>query len=97
MRVLAWTEVHRPVNEVEVEVVQLKLRESVIECGLNRGRVVLCVPQLRRNEDLLTLEARYVLESTLDALGNFFLVLVALIGGITRQLVLKVNGMQGRR
>lgn len=47
------------------------------------GRVMLSVPQLGGDEDVFTLEARDVLESTLDALGDFFLVLIAVVGGIT--------------
>jgi hypothetical protein len=76
------------VDEVQVQVLHLKLREGVIEGGLNGSRVVLGVPELASDEDVLTLEARNVLVGTLDALGNFLLVLVAVIGGITRQLAL---------
>jgi hypothetical protein len=52
---------------------------------------VLCVPELGRDEDVFTLEARDVLESTLDALGNFLLVLVTVIGGKMDQLTLFGN------
>ena len=49
-------------------------------------RVVLRVPELRRDEDVLALEAWDVGEGALQALGDFFLVLVAgvLGGGLIR-------------
>jgi hypothetical protein len=65
------------VDEVEVEVVELELGESVVEGGFDVLRVVLRIPELGGDEDVLTLEAGNVLEGTLDALSDLFLVLVA--------------------
>jgi hypothetical protein len=84
--VFAWAEVHRPVNQVEIEVFKLKLGKSIVESSLNVRRIMLGVPELGRDEDVLTLEARNVGEGTLNSLGDFFLVFVAVIGGLTRQL-----------
>ena len=77
MRVLSWAKVDGPVDEVEVEVVKLELGEGIIESSLDVLRVVLGVPELGCDEDILTFEARNILEGTLDALSNFLLVLVA--------------------
>lgn len=87
VRVLSRPEVDRPVNEVQVEILQLKFSESVIESCLYSGRIMLRVPQFSRDEDVLTLQTWDVLVCALDALRNFLLVLVAVIGGISRQLV----------
>ena len=84
MRVLAGAKVDRPVDEVQVKVLELKLGEGVVESSFDVGGVVLRVPKLRRNEDVFTFEARDIGEGTLDALGNLFLVLVTVIGGNTR-------------
>ena len=46
VRILAWAEVDGPMDEVKVEVVELKLGESVIEGGLDVGGIVLGIPQL---------------------------------------------------
>ena len=88
MRSLAWAEVDGPVNEVQVNVVHFKLGEGVIEGGLDGGGVMLRVPELAGDEDVFTLEAGDVLVGALDALSDFFLILVAVIGGTTRQLAL---------
>ena len=77
VRVLARAKVDRPVNEVEIKVVKLELSKCIIESSLNVLRVVLSVPQLRCDEDILTLEAWDILEGTLDAFGDLLLVLVA--------------------
>jgi hypothetical protein len=84
MWVLAWTKVDRPVNEVEIKVVKLKLSKRVIKGGLNGGRIMLGIPELRGDEDVLTLQTGNVFEGTFDAFGDLFLVLVAVIGGKTR-------------
>jgi hypothetical protein len=77
VRVLSWAKVDGPVDEVEVEIVELELSKGIIESSLDVLRVVLGVPELGCDEDVLTLEAGNVLEGTLDALSNFLLVLVA--------------------
>jgi hypothetical protein len=75
--VLTRTKVDGPVDQVEVKVVKLELGEGVVKSSFNMLRVVLSVPQLGRDEDVLTLEAWNVLEGTLNAFGNLLLVLVA--------------------
>lgn len=77
MRIFAGAEVDRPMDEVEVQVLQLELGEGVIERGFDGGRIMLGVPELGRDEDVFTLEAWDVLESTLDAFCDLLLVLVA--------------------
>jgi hypothetical protein len=86
--VLSRPEVDRPVNEIQVEVLEVKLGESVIEGGLYSSRIVLGVPKLSGDEDVLTFETWNVLVCALDALCDFFLVLIAVIGGISRQLTI---------
>lgn len=84
MGVLSRAEVDGPVDEVQVQVLKLELGEGVVEGSLDVSRVVLRVPELRGDEDVLALEAGDVSKGTLDALGNFLLVLVAVIGGNIR-------------
>jgi hypothetical protein len=55
VRVLSRTEVNGPVDEIQVEVFKLELGKSIIEGFLYLGRVVLGVPQLSSDEDVLTL------------------------------------------
>lgn len=86
MRILTWPKVDGPVNKIEVKPFQLKLGERVIKRSLDGGRIVLGVPELGRDENVLALQAGNVLVRTLDALSDFFLVLVAVIGGKTCQL-----------
>jgi hypothetical protein len=85
VRVLAWAKIYGPVDEIQVKVINLKLSEGVIEGGLHGSRVMLGVPELASDEYIFTFEARNVLVGTFDALGNFPLVLVAVIGGKCRQ------------
>jgi hypothetical protein len=75
--IFAGTEVDWPVNEVQVEVLELELGEGVVEGRLDVGRVVLSVPELRGDKDVLTLEAGDVLEGTLERGRDLFLILVA--------------------
>jgi hypothetical protein len=75
--IFAGTKVDWPVNEVQVEVLKLELGEGVVEGRLDVGRVVLSVPELRGDEDVLTLEAGDVLEGTLERGCDLFLILVA--------------------
>ena len=77
VRVLSRAKVDGPVDKVEVKVFKLELGEGVIESSLDVLRVVLSVPELGCDEDVLTLEAWNVLEGTLNALSDFLLVLVA--------------------
>lgn len=81
MWVLARAKVDRPMNKVKIQVFQLKLGKSIVKSSLDMSRVVLCVPQLGCDENVFTLEAGNVLVSTLDALGDFLLILVTTIGG----------------
>jgi len=61
---------------ITYEVIELKLGKGVIEGGLDSLGVVLSVPELRGDENVLTLDAE-LLEGALDTLGNLLLVLVA--------------------
>lgn len=69
-------ESHGPVNEVQVQVFELKLGKARIEGSLNDLGAVLAVPQLGGDKEVLALEARNILVGTLDAIGNLALVLV---------------------
>jgi hypothetical protein len=77
VRVFSRAEVDRPVNEIEIKVVKLELSKGVVKSSFNVLRVVLGVPKLGSDEYVLAFEVRDVLESTLDALSNLFLVLIA--------------------
>jgi hypothetical protein len=55
VRVLSRSEVDGPVDEIQIEVLKLKLGKSIIEGFLDLGRIVLGVPQLSSDEDVLTL------------------------------------------
>jgi hypothetical protein len=77
VRVLSRAKVDRPVDEIEIEIIELKLGKSIVESSFDVLRVVLGVPELRCYEDVLTLEAGNVLEGTLDAFSNLLLILVA--------------------
>lgn len=77
MRVLSRTEIDRPVDEVEIQVVKLKFGEGIVKGSFNMLRVMLGVPKLRCDENVLTLEAGDVLEGALDAFSDLLLVLVA--------------------
>lgn len=79
----------RPVDEVEVEVVELQLGECVIEGLLDVLRAVGVVPQLGGDEEILTLDAK-VLDALVKALGDLLLVLVDL-----GQIQMAVAGLQG--
>jgi hypothetical protein len=74
--VVAGGEGDGPVDEVQVEVVELQLSKALIEGLFNDSGVVLGVPELGCDEDVLTLEAGDVLVGALDALGDLALVLV---------------------
>lgn len=56
---------------------------------------MLRVPKLRGDEDVLALEAWNVLKGTLEALCDFLLVLVAVIGGKTVSQLLRMKEVQG--
>lgn len=58
------------------KILELELSKGVVECRLDRLWVVLSVPQLRGDENVLTLDAE-VLEGALDTLSDLLLVLVA--------------------
>lgn len=73
-----------------VEVVELKLGESVIEGSLNKLGAVAVVPQLGGDEDVLTAETGDLLEGLLDTLGDLLLVLVDL-----GQVEVTVAGLEG--
>jgi hypothetical protein len=77
MRVFSRAKVDWPVDEVEVKVLESQLGKGVIKRSLDGGRVMLSIPELGGDEDVFALEAWDVLESTLDAICDFFLVLVA--------------------
>lgn len=77
MGIFSRTEVDRPVDQVKVKVVEFELGEGIIEGSLDVLRVMLGVPELGCDEDVLALEARDVLERALDAFGDLLLILVA--------------------
>lgn len=58
------------------KILELKLGQSVIESSLDSLGIMLGVPKLGRDEDVFALDAK-LLESTLDALSDLLLVLVA--------------------
>lgn len=58
VRVALGGEGDRPVDEVQVEVLEAELLERVVESRLHVGGRVLRVPELRRDEDLAALNAR---------------------------------------
>jgi len=63
--VFARAEVDRPVDEVKVEVIKLKLSKGIVESGLDGGGVMLRVPKLGCDENVLTLKAGDFRKSTL--------------------------------
>jgi hypothetical protein len=77
VRVLSRAKVDRPMDEIEIEIVKLELSKSIIESSFDMLRVVLGVPELRCDKNILTLEAGNVLEGTFDTFGYLFLILVA--------------------
>jgi hypothetical protein len=89
--VVAGGEGDGPVDEVQVEVVELQLSKAIVESLLNDGGVVLGVPELGCDEDVLALEAGDVLVGTLDALGDLALVLVD--GGQIKVAVANLEGL----
>lgn len=66
-----------PVDEVQVEVVELQLGEGVVEGLGDDVGVVGVVPQLGGDEEVLALEAK-LLDALVQALGDLLLVLVDL-------------------
>jgi hypothetical protein len=46
VRIFPGPEVYRPVDKIQVEVLELELGESVIKGGLDVGRVMLSIPEL---------------------------------------------------
>ena len=63
-------------HQVEVQVLELELLEAVVQRSLDVFGLVLGVPELGGDEDVLTLQAWHLGESLLDAFGNFLLVSV---------------------
>lgn len=82
-------ESHRPVDQVEVEVVKLQLGEGVVERLLDMLRAVGVVPQLGGDEKVLSLETK-VLQALVETLSDLLLVLVDL-----GQIKVTVSGLQG--
>lgn len=80
---------HGPVDEVEVEVVELQLGEGVVEGLLDVLGAVGVVPQLGGDEKVLTLDAK-LLDALVQTLGHLLLVLVDL-----GQVEVAVAGLQG--
>lgn len=76
--VLARLESDWPMNEVEVKVVELQLGQCFVQSSLDIARLVLVIPQLGGNEDVLTLQARNIGQCALDALSDLFLVAIDL-------------------
>jgi len=66
------------VDEVEVKVLKTELLQTVIQSSLDLLGVVLRVPELRGNEDILSLEARDLSKGLLQGLGDLGLVSVDL-------------------
>lgn len=74
--ILLLVESDREVNKVQVEVVEAELSETVVESGGNIVGPVLRVPELRCDEEILTLDA--LAESLLEGLSDLLLVAVNL-------------------
>lgn len=79
----------RPVDEVQVEVVELELGEGVVQGLLDDLGAVGVVPQLGGDEEILSLETK-VLETLVKTLGDLLLVLVDL-----GQIEMTVSRFQG--
>lgn len=65
-----------PVDEEQVNVVQAEVVERVLERPLDLLGLVKVVPDLCANEDILTLDARVLLEEVANSGANLILVLV---------------------
>lgn len=66
---------HGEVNEEEIKVVDLQVRELLLRDGLNLVALVECVPQLGYNEQVFTLDET-VLNRASNTLANFLLVAI---------------------
>lgn len=78
-----------PVNEVEIEVVELELLQGVVVCSLDIGWAVSVVPELAGDEEVLSLDAR--LEQLFESLTDLVLVLVD--AGEVEVLVARLDGV----
>jgi len=87
--VLLLVESDGEVDEVQVEVLKTELGKAVVESSGNVLGLVLRVPELRCDEDVLTLNA--LGESLLECLGNLLLVAVDL--GQINVLVASLEGL----
>lgn len=77
------------VDEVQVEVVEAELSKAVVKGGSDILGSVLRVPELRGDEDVLTLDA--LAESSLEGVGDLLLVAVDL--GEINVLVASLEGL----
>lgn len=83
----AW---HGHSGKTYVKVVELKLLEGLVESSLDVLGLVVVVPQLGSDPDVLTLEAGDLGEGLLDTLGDLGLVLVDL-----GEIEVTVAGLEG--
>lgn len=65
-----------PDRRTYVQVVQLKLRQTLVQGLLDVVGVVLGIPQLGGDEDILALQPRDILVGAFDTRGNLSLILV---------------------
>lgn len=65
-------------DEVEIKVLKTELLQAVVQSSLNLLRIVLRVPELGSDEDILSLEARDLSKGLLQGLGDLRLVSVDL-------------------
>ena len=78
-----------PVNQVEIQVVQLQVAECLLAGSFHYALVVERAPQLADNEEMLALH-HLLLELLLEGHSHLFLILVHL--GTVNVAVPKVNG-----
>lgn len=79
-----------PVDEVEVKVFEAELGKGFVESGSDVLGLVVVVPKLGGDEDVLALQAGDLSQGTLQALANLLLVLVDL-----GQVEVAVSGLEG--
>lgn len=73
-------------DQIEIKVVKLEFGEGVVKSSFDVGWIMLSIPELRCDEDILPLKALDIFQRAFDTLRDFFLILIAVIGGKTSQL-----------
>ncbi len=89
---LEWHEldVHWEVNQIQVEVVQLQVSQSLLQSWLHVLLLVVGIPKLRSHEQVLSLD-KAVVEGSLDTLTDFLL--IAVVTGSVQASVTDLNGV----